>query len=273
MSAQGAIQGHLFSSAEISVESLPFEGFNPDEQTLLRHLHQALPPIKEGKPIGPPLLRNGEDDLVVRFEDGYLSEVAKRAVPLDSPLPQRQREAKRRQGMGAARRQRGGIALDRLMTTAHGLDVCRSIVRSAQGRGFIPVSESVDTEASAVAWSAEYVETTLHAGYERRDIRGGNTQRTISRLMERYPREREVRLELGTVTGINMRRKLEMWINFMVQITEGGQGKARFTQAQKDEFLAYAMERPEEYRNRPDLIVRVAGLIAAKRAGTVVTPA
>ncbi len=174
--------------------------------------------------------------------------------------------SKRRAGVAVARREKGVMYLERAMTATYGEDTCRSLYRFAisDGSVFIPV-DVADTPDSLFTRSTDYLDTLFEGAHlERIPLSKYRRDNGIRELQKRFEdRDRKTVLDLATLAGRNNARMRGVWIG---QLLDATKGTHKLPAAVRDEFMQYALTRPEAYFDKPDLISLVANAIHKRRA-------
>ena len=172
---------------------------------------------------------------------------------------------KRRAGVAVARREKGIMYLERAMTATYGEDTCRSLYRFAasDGETFIPVDEA-DTPGSLFTRSTDYLDTLFEgATIERIPLSKFRRDRGVTELQKRFAdRDKRTVLDLATLAGRNNARMRGMWIG---QLLDATKGTHKLPAGVRDEFMQYALARPEAYFDKPDLISLVASAVHGRR--------
>jgi hypothetical protein len=173
--------------------------------------------------------------------------------------------SKRRAGVAVARREKGIMYLERAMTATYGEDTCRSLYRFAvsDGETFIPVDPN-DTPDSLFTRSTDYLDTLFEgATLERIPLSKYRRERGVTELQKRFAdRDKRTVLDLATLAGRNNARMRGMWVG---QLLDATKGTHKLPAAVRDEFMQYALSRPEAYFDKPDLVAIVANAVHKRR--------
>ena len=174
--------------------------------------------------------------------------------------------SKRRAGVAVARREKGVMYLERAMTATYGEDTCRSLFRFAARNGsvFIPV-DTADTPDSLFTRSTDYLDTLFEGAHlERIPLSKYRRDRGIQELQKRFEdRHTKTVLDLATLAGRNNARMRGLWIG---QLLDATKGTHKLPAAVRNEFMEYALSRPDAYFDKPDLVALVASAVHQRRA-------
>lgn len=237
-----------------------------DAQYVTEKLFERLPDNE-----GRPLLAMDDRDITIVNQAAFFEAVAIRAegkdqeqLPGFEPDPETVKR-NRQIGVAVARTGKGVMYLERVMTTTYNEDTCRSLFRFANSDGakFIPVDPD-DTPNSLYLRTTDNVEALFSAAqYERIPLSAHRREHGITELRKRFEdRDKKTVLDMSVLAGRNNARMRDLWVKQLVDATKG---TYTLPLPARQAFDQYAITRPIEYMQSPDVIKVVANAISNRR--------
>jgi hypothetical protein len=241
-------------TASTSGHSSPFNSF---EIPILATLGQHLSDPSKG-----PLLTNNEDDLVIIDSAKYIDHAAQLGVPGDAlerlrtgNLTREALRSKMKASQAIIMRKKGEMFADRLMTATFAADTCQALYRVATGGELVPVlpDDTVETITHRVG---DYVTDLLDASRQTRLVRNAAADRLTGTIRDKFETSPDAARKLTMLAGKNSMKKVVLYADQLQEATNGF-AKGRISATTRKDLMTYAIGRPKEFHENPDLIMLI----------------